>query len=645
MPSSYQSTTPPAGIIPFDNTSNSFVAAEVQSAIEESRYALGFPQTDLEIWVSKSGNDTTGNGTFGRPFLTIGKAQTQIGVYADAGPTKRYTIHVGPGDYNENLSLIANVFVKGNGPLSTRLTGTTLNVNNTTWNVTSADNRSGFMDMAVNPTCTFDFSAQANATDGKLYFWNVRTSGAWTCTANTNITQIVVQDTQFFGAITCIGCNTLLLACTTTSVTVQSGTTSGQGAATMALAGGRNTGNITATWTANGAVTLNLIGLVPSTTTTLTASGSSCTVNSSADSLPVPANRTFSSSAVLVRINDNFARGLLSATTNVDASASTAPTINQYLRASNSTTAAWSNILGISTVHYGDGSDGALSISSGTTTLTRDMYYSSITVTGTAQINPNGKKIYCSGACANGGSNGIILPPNVGSNGSGQTGGTGAIATASGNMGNGLAGQNGSNGAAGGLGGSSGVPGTNAGTSSGYGAAGAAGGNGGSGTGGTAGTYTNLPERIVRHDHLVALAYKNGGQGGASGGGGSAAALATGGGGGGGGSGGGVIMIFARSFNNTATVGVSARGGAGGNGGNAPSGNATGGGGGAGGGGGHIYIVCDVLTAVGTLTVTGGAGGTGGTGNGGGSAGTTGGTGSTGHTTIYTSSTDTWTVT
>jgi hypothetical protein len=42
-----------------------------------------------------------------------------------------------------------------------------------------------------------------------------------------------------------------------------------------------------------------------------------------------------------VRVNDNFAGGLLSATTNVSVSAATAPTAGQSLVASSSTAAAW----------------------------------------------------------------------------------------------------------------------------------------------------------------------------------------------------------------------------------------------------------------------------------------------------------------
>lgn len=43
---------------------------------------------------------------------------------------------------------------------------------------------------------------------------------------------------------------------------------------------------------------------------------------------------------------------------------------------------------------FGDGSDGTTIISSGTTTLTRDMYYENLQLTGTGKLNPNGFRIF-----------------------------------------------------------------------------------------------------------------------------------------------------------------------------------------------------------------------------------------------------------
>lgn len=290
---------------------------------------------------------------------------------------------------------------------------------------------------------------------------------------------------------------------------------------------------------------------------------------------------------------------------------------------------------------FGDGSDGNVSLSSGTTTLGRTMYYNNLTLSGTALIDANGFKIYVNGTLAISGTAGIIRTPIAGSTSTNQTGANGAAAMTQNDMGAGLAGQ------AGVTGGSNngGVAGNNAGSTNGYGGAGGASGSAGStGTAGTAGTYTNIPERVVRHDHVWLLtAYKNGGQGGAGGAGGAAALFNNGGGGGGGGSGGGVLIIFARFVNNTSSVGFKCIGGNGGNGGPASGGNSNGGGGAGGGGGGHIYIIC-LSGTLGTINVAGGAAGTGGAKTGTGSNGSNGSAGSSGHYEFYQLLTNSWTV-
>lgn len=636
-----------ASSVPFDNATNGFAATNVQAAIEEVNSFFSTPTIDQQYWVTKEGNDTTGNGSIGAPYLTIGKA---LSVITDSSPTKRYSINVGPGDYPESLSWKANVFTKGSGPIATRITGSTQNINDTTWNVAAADNRSGWQDLSLNGVATWDFTAQAGNSDGKLYLYNVRTSGAWTLKAQNSVNQIIVRDTDFFGAWTQDGINSFISNSTFQSgaITLNSSTVGGGINTTMTIISGRITANITATWTSNAPVTLNLAGLNCGPSTILTASGASCTVNANDGSLPIPANRSFTSSAVLNRVNDDYARGLLHATGQIDVSAATAPLAGQVLTASSSTLGIWSYPAGVSQ-NLGDGSDGALSMSSGTLNLTRDMYYTTITLSGTAIVNSNGWKIYCQGACALSGTSTIQNNGASGTNASGGTIGTGGAVTPGNSVGVGQAGANG--GAFGNN--TNGSPGGSTAAVLGYGGASATAGLGGDsgshlatgGAAGTAGTYTSLPERVIRHDHIINMAYKIAGQGGPGGGGGASSVLTTAGAGGGGGAGGGVVFIFCGSFNNTSSVGIQAKGGNGGNGGTATGGNSGSGGGGSGGGGGQIFIYTIVMTALGTLTVTGGTAGTTGAKAGGGFVGTNGSAGSTGKTTAFTSSTNTWTVT
>lgn len=305
---------------------------------------------------------------------------------------------------------------------------------------------------------------------------------------------------------------------------------------------------------------------------------------------------------------------------------------------------------------FGDGNDGAVTISADTT-LTRDMYYSSLTINSGKILYPNGYKIFVSGTLTN---NGTISRNGVaggnGGNGGNASGGTGGTAGSAGAVGTALSagtlpGQSAGLSTAGGIGGTPGPnqgTGVNGATSTGAngealahslgtapiaGANGGVGGGGGAGTnsgsgaggsgggsaGGAVGSVTAPVKRLQAFPNYLDLfdfetlggtggviAFKgspqagasSGGGGGATGGGGNTGPAGGGGGGGGsggGGSNGGMIVIYASTITNSGTGVISSVGGAGGNGGN--------GGNGAGGAG---------LWAGG-----GGGGGTGGGGNGG----------------------------
>lgn len=283
---------------------------------------------------------------------------------------------------------------------------------------------------------------------------------------------------------------------------------------------------------------------------------------------------------------------------------------------------------------FGDGSDGDVSVSSGTTTLTRDMYYRNLTLSGTGAISTVGWRVFVAekldlsaapaGAIkANGTAGGTSSSATGGSGVSGASIGTIAGGTGSGTGGAGGAGTTGSN-ATGGAGG------TGGGNNGGLGGAGSAGANNGF-AGGTGSSAAATNGRIVRKYQDILMgsnAFLGGGTGGGAGGGGGGSS--TGGGGGGGGQGGGVVFISANQINrggSTATSAIQALGGTGGTGSSASSG---GGGAGAGGGGGWLYICYGMLqgtTATNALDASSGAGGVGGNGTSAGAAGGAGGAG------------------
>ena len=272
---------------------------------------------------------------------------------------------------------------------------------------------------------------------------------------------------------------------------------------------------------------------------------------------------------------------------------------------------------------FGSGQDGALSISSGTTTLNRDRYYSSITITGTAKLSTAGFRVFCSGVLN------LSAAPlaaieditTSGSNASGTAAGAQAGALTAAELGRG---NRGVVGVAGGA-----TTGT-AGTAGGATAValcqvpagqGGAGGLGASGAGGARGAAPTITARKVAYrwepNLIRGVTLASGGTNGSAGGSGGGDTTA-GGGSGASGSGGGVVYIAAHTINrggSTAAGAIRCIGGNGGNGGVPAGGNRGGGGGGAGGAGGYIQIVYTELTgstATNMILASGGNGGNGG---------------------------------
>jgi len=337
------------------------------------------------------------------------------------------------------------------------------------------------------------------------------------------------------------------------------------------------------------------------------------------------------------------ASGALGFTTNLGTTLANSGTVGfgtagqALITAGSSAAPAWGNVASpySGAPLFGTGSDGNVTISSGTTTLTRDVHYVNLTLSGTGKIKSNGYNIYVSGTldisaagaaaisdngnpggdstssaggAASTGVQGRILPPN----GIGVAGATGTTTTGT-------------------------APSTTTLATiiqGGQGGAGASGGTSGTAQAGSAGgavsspTTTQISFPSVKKDtwfftngvsttNFVPITPGVGGGGGGCGGG---DAVNTGGGGGGGGSGGAYVTIYANIINRGTNTTASIIQSLGGNGGSATatlSGTAGGGGGGGAGGGGIVYIVVGTLqgsTITNAINVSGGTGGNGGNG-------------------------------
>lgn len=308
------------------------------------------------------------------------------------------------------------------------------------------------------------------------------------------------------------------------------------------------------------------------------------------------------------------------------------------------------NAVGLSL--FGDGADGDVTISSGTT-LSRDMHYRNLTITA-GPLRHNGYRVFVSGildltgsAGANGGAAGLRQGASPGAGNAAGTAGTAGASGTAGALGVFVGGTAGGlTGLAGGAGGvTTGSNAANGTTQVGMGGRAGNGGAGGQGTGGgTGGTRGAITANSIRRpitDASIAegIGLLCGGQQ-APGGGGGGGDGTSGGGGGGGGAGGGALIMFARTINRTGSTAAGqlfVDGVKGGNGGAPAAGNRGGGGGGGGSGGGWILLVYEKLigsASTGALSASGGDGGNGGNGSGTGTGGNGGNGGEAGRITV-----------
>jgi hypothetical protein len=256
---------------------------------------------------------------------------------------------------------------------------------------------------------------------------------------------------------------------------------------------------------------------------------------------------------------------------------------------------------------YGDGSDGnatcdgsatvaGMNRAGSTYTLTRDVYFDNLTVSGGIAVKTANFRIFCKTKLTTN-VNGFIQ--NDGASGSGQTQGSNLAAGSLGAGGNG------------GFGGSPGNPGQASPQITGVGGAGGAGGSSSPTAGGPApapilpgGGIPRWPHQILSSSGSTsassAVIIYGGGGGGGGGAGGAGGGTQTGGGGG---AGGGQVIIAARTIDNQGTI--SAKGGGGG------GGASTNGAGGGGGAGGFVALIYAFKLTAGTINVTGGVGGAG----------------------------------
>ncbi|WP_078381367.1 hypothetical protein [Sutcliffiella halmapala] len=263
------------------------------------------PVSSQTVYVSKGGNDVTGDGTIANPFATIPRGMIAIN---DASPTKRYSMKVGPGNFVESFSLKANVVIDGTDPVTTRIgdSGSFININDPSW-ASSGDHRSGFQNLAiVASNVVFDFTVQSSV-EGKLYFMNMRSNFTPVFTAFHPINQVIIQDSIFFAGYTQNGINMILPNTDFINAGVITVNSSPFTAARLQGIGGGTDGSVVITQTpGHPAIITTLHGF--SIGGALTATGSPLsTISATVNSIPI--NTSISGGIVLTRINEADALG------------------------------------------------------------------------------------------------------------------------------------------------------------------------------------------------------------------------------------------------------------------------------------------------------------------------------------------------
>jgi hypothetical protein len=128
-------------------------------------------------FVNKAGNDTTGDGTYLKPFLTVQKANDSI---TDATNAKRSAIVTAPGFYSETVTLKDNVSIFGYGIDLTQIQA----INYTA--TAGATGRTDLYGISVFGTITTDTTAAASTgVNVNVYASNL---GSWVFNGGTTVT-------------------------------------------------------------------------------------------------------------------------------------------------------------------------------------------------------------------------------------------------------------------------------------------------------------------------------------------------------------------------------------------------------------------------------------------------------------------------
>jgi hypothetical protein len=263
-----------------------------------------------DIWVEKTGSDITGDGTSSKPLATIPAAML---LCSTASTTKRYVIHVGSGDFVENIAITPYVTIQGINNFNSRINGNLTLDNTGTW-TPFIDYRSTVTNLTFRGSVNIDFAATGVLSgQGKLVIDNCAFNNPPVFNGYNAINQVILKNSILFTGLTVTGVNftwSSNIGYNAGTVTVNSQTDRSNHPTIFAAYGAGSNGALIANFTpsihTNAGVTLNLFG--SAFTGAITLNGAGVTTNATAGSLSP--NITLSNGAPLPVITSGSAGNL-----------------------------------------------------------------------------------------------------------------------------------------------------------------------------------------------------------------------------------------------------------------------------------------------------------------------------------------------
>lgn len=261
--------------------------------------------SSMKVYVDKSGNDSTADGTEFKPFLTITAAYNFI---TDASTLKRYVIYLGPGTFTEStLTIKPWIWLVGNGRSSSRVNVTTSpNLINIDPSWATSTSRGGFINIYCTGTTGFngDLVALGGTTSVVFELQDTFFNGNFILKGRTTADFVEYLRGYIFGSTTLSSIQGFFFQI------VQVGTltidTAGTDNCTVQLFACMCSNPVTVNQTSTKSCTPQLTGSTITSTLTANKSGSGiCTITADAISLPIQTQVVLSGGATIAPISDS----------------------------------------------------------------------------------------------------------------------------------------------------------------------------------------------------------------------------------------------------------------------------------------------------------------------------------------------------